>query len=39
MRANIPVSDEFNPLQPVEEQRVELTPEQLALAKIGVSDG
>jgi len=39
MRANIPVGDEFNPLQPVEDQRAELTPEQLALAKIGVSDG
>ena len=39
MRANIPVSDEFNPLQPVEDTKAELTPEQLALAKIGVSDG
>lgn len=39
MRANIPISDEFNPLQPVEDTKAELTPEQIALAKIGVSDG
>lgn len=39
MRANIPISDEFNPLQPVGDSKSELTPEQIALAKIGVSDG